>query len=218
MILRSVFILMLVSSCAFAAPDFFGLGHTLYKSGKFSQAAENYEKACALNDARGCSALAEMYDKGDGIDTDMRHATEYYKKACDVSDGRDRKACIVAGLKLTVLGLAYETGSGLDKNTDKAFLSYETACGYECAQGCTNLGRTHENGIGTQKSYMQAAQSYQKACSLGDGNGCYALGRLFELGLGVKPDMGYTKKYYAKACILKIKDACDAIKRIKSGQ
>ncbi|WP_423785804.1 hypothetical protein [Helicobacter pylori] len=42
------------------------------------------KKACKLNDAKGCYALAALYNEAKGVAKDEKQMTESLKKACEL--------------------------------------------------------------------------------------------------------------------------------------
>ncbi len=66
------------------------LGIKSYEKQDFSKAKGYFEKACDLNNGRGCATLGDLYDDGKGVEKDLTKATYFYSKACKLGD---RKAC-----------------------------------------------------------------------------------------------------------------------------
>ncbi|KNE03829.1 tetratricopeptide repeat protein [Helicobacter pylori] len=60
------------------------LGITIYTDKDFTRAKEYFEKACELNDAKGCYALAAFYNEAKGVAKDEKQMTESLKKACEL--------------------------------------------------------------------------------------------------------------------------------------
>lgn len=96
------------------------------------------------------------------------------------------------------LGLAYETGKGVEKSEAKMIEMYNKAvkAGYNwCAY---HLGQHYEH----TKNYDLALNSYIQ-CSSNDGtfrsNAFYAIGNLYEQGLGVQSSISDAVKYYLKS-------------------
>ena len=214
-LILSLLTIFFVFSEGYCAADFYGLGKSLYDSGKYEQSAEIFEKSCYYGDSKGCFALAEMYDKEKGIDKDPQKALIFYQKACEHGFNNDNNSCTITGLKYTLLGLSFETGTGFEPNLEKAAEAYRQACRYDNGQGCTNLGRMFEHGVSVQKSPFQASQLYHKGCELNDGMGCYNLAIQFEQGHGVKKDLAKYARYLRISCDLKYQPACEEINSVR---
>ena len=84
------------------------------------------------------------------------------------------------------VGLMYEQGLGINKNTKEAVYWYNESAiqGNSAAQ--FNLGVCYENGIGTTVDFKKANEWYRKASVQGDGMAVGNLGMLFIRGQGVK--------------------------------
>ncbi len=50
----------------------------------FKKAFEYSAKACELNDAKGCYALAAFYNDGKGVAKNEKQTTENLKKSCEL--------------------------------------------------------------------------------------------------------------------------------------
>jgi TPR repeat protein len=48
------------------------------------RAAQAYQRACDLNDARGCARLGGMYQDGRGVREDRNRADALFRRACDI--------------------------------------------------------------------------------------------------------------------------------------
>ncbi len=68
--------------------ELFNLGMLSYDKQDFSKARKYFEKACGLNNGRGCSNLVRLYRKGEGLEKDLTKAAQFYSKACKLGDQR----------------------------------------------------------------------------------------------------------------------------------
>ncbi len=66
------------------------LGIKSYEKQDFSKARKYFEKACDLNNGRGCSNLGALYYNGDGVKQDSKKAVALFEKACKLGY---KKAC-----------------------------------------------------------------------------------------------------------------------------
>ncbi|MFP6226317.1 tetratricopeptide repeat protein [Helicobacter pylori] len=90
--------------------ELFNLGMLSYDKQDFSKARKYFERACGLNNGRGCGALGVLYEDGQGVEKNLTKATQYFSKACDLKDG--------VGCKR--LWSLYYYGRGVEKNLTKA--------------------------------------------------------------------------------------------------
>lgn len=70
-------------------------GKEAYKRGDYQSALELFERACESKEAEGCSNLASMYDKGEGVKKNKAKAMQLFQKACDSGD---MGICILLGI------------------------------------------------------------------------------------------------------------------------
>ncbi len=66
------------------------LGIKSYEKQDFSKARKYFEKACGLNNGRGCNGLGVLYQDGQRVEKDLTKATYFYSKACKLGY---KKAC-----------------------------------------------------------------------------------------------------------------------------
>ncbi|WQS73491.1 sel1 repeat family protein [Helicobacter pylori] len=68
------------------------LGMLSYDKQDFSKARKYFEKACDLNNGRGCNNLGVLYRDGQGVEKNLTKADQYISKACKLGD---QEACEV---------------------------------------------------------------------------------------------------------------------------
>lgn len=139
---------------------------------KKEKVAKLSQKACDGGDARGCSFLGFLYERGQGVRQDYQKASELFQKACD---GGYALGC-------SNLGYLYERGQGVKTDYQKASEFYQKACNGGNARGCSNLGYLYKNGQGVRQDKSRAKEYLGKACNLGDIYGCGAYNKLNEQG------------------------------------
>ncbi|MGT0049039.1 tetratricopeptide repeat protein [Helicobacter pylori] len=70
--------------------ELFNLGMLSYDKQDFSKARKYFEKACGLNNGRGCNGLGVLYGSGEGVKQDSKKAVALFEKACKLGY---KKAC-----------------------------------------------------------------------------------------------------------------------------
>ncbi|GAA7692638.1 hypothetical protein JP0153_06150 [Helicobacter pylori] len=100
------------------------------------------------------------YDK-----QDFSKARKYFEKACDLNNSGGCGA----------LGMMYENGRGVEKNSKKAAQLYSKACDLKDGCGCSFLGGLYYNGDGVKQDSKKAATLFEKACKLGNQLACEML-------------------------------------------
>ncbi|GAA8307301.1 hypothetical protein HpNP137_04880 [Helicobacter pylori] len=118
------------------------LGMLSYDKQDFSKARKYFERACGLNNGRGCNNLGVLYRDGQGVEKNLTKAAQFYSKACELKDGRGCSA----------LGMLYENDQGVEKNLTKAAQFYSKACDLNISRGCGALGVLYYNGQGVEKT------------------------------------------------------------------
>ena len=78
-----VVLLVVLFSIGFSK-DLVELGKEADEKGDYQKAAELWQKACDSGEARGCSNLGFLYEKGQGVKQNFSTAKQYYGKACDL--------------------------------------------------------------------------------------------------------------------------------------
>ncbi len=106
------------------------LGIKSYEKQDFSKARKYFERACGLNNGRGCDALGRLYYYGRGVEKNLTRAAQFHSKACNLNNGDG--GCFN-------LGLLYEYGQGVEKNLIKAAQFYSKACKLEFQLACEML-------------------------------------------------------------------------------
>ncbi len=121
---------------------------------------EKYKEALPLAISGNADAqydLAEMLERGRGVNKDLAEAFKWYSKSAE--QGNTKAAFRT--------GLAYLKGYGVEKNTESAlkWLQLASDRGYERAN--YYLGVMYEKGDGVSVNYTRALSHYKKALSAG---------------------------------------------------
>lgn len=119
------------------------LGNVSGKVEDFIRGRKYIEKACELNDGRGCYWLGEFHKSGGGtVKKDLKKAIQYYVKACELNE-------MFGCLSLV---------SNSQINKQKLFQYLSKACELNSGNGCRFLGDFYENGKYVKKDLRKAAQ------------------------------------------------------------
>ena len=106
------------------------------ESNSYTDAFRYCEKACNLDNGRGCNGLGFLYYTGNGVRQNYQQAKIYFEKACNLDDGF---AC-------SKLGVLYVTGKGVREDYQQAKTYFEKACNLDDGGGCVNLGFLYAKG------------------------------------------------------------------------
>ena len=101
----------------------------------YIEAANYYGKACDNGYVGGCSALAFMYEEGQGVKQDYAKAVKLYAKACE---GYSFKGCHRSGIM-------YKNGSG---GTEQNFLKAKGFFTKACVDGDPRAPEIYEELFG----------------------------------------------------------------------
>ncbi|WRD63354.1 sel1 repeat family protein [Helicobacter pylori] len=105
------------------------LGIKSYEKQDFSKARKYFEKACDLNNGRGCSNLGVLYQNGQGVEKYLTKAAYLYSRACEL---KDCWGC-------SFLGALYYNGDGVKQDSKKAVALFEKACKLGYKKACEML-------------------------------------------------------------------------------
>jgi len=124
---------------------------------------------------------------------ELQQVVELLKKCLQ----RDASAC-------HDVGVAYETGYGVDKDYNQAVQKYRAACAIS-AKFCNNLGVFYEKGWAVAQNYGEAGRLYHTSCSAGSALACLNLGELYKHNRIYERDpflgnRGAARIYFSKAC------------------
>ncbi|WP_240443881.1 tetratricopeptide repeat protein [Helicobacter pylori] len=98
--------------------ELLNLGIKNYEKQDFSKARKYFEKACDLNNGRGCNGLGFLYENGRGVEKNSKKAAYLYSRACELKDGGGCGA----------LGGLYYNGDGVKQDSKKAAALFEKTC------------------------------------------------------------------------------------------
>lgn len=170
-------------------------------------AAKLLASACDGGDMAQCVALADLLERGAGIDRDLPRARALRKRACDAKHGG---AC-------SALAGMWQKGIGGERGKSRALALYAAACELDEPDACLSLARAHATGeIGEADMAAhyelsgKAAKLYGPACEAGDAHACHVLGSLHRQGGGVREDRALGIALQKRACEAGYGAACIA--------
>ena len=120
---------------------------------------------------------------------DYSRAVYWYKKAAEQEDVEAQYN----------LGVCYENGYGVTKDTEQAFYWYNKSAEQGYAQAQCNLGYRYANGYGVAKDIEQAFSWYKKSAEQGVKEAQYSLGGFYKNGYGVEKDIERAFYWYNKS-------------------
>jgi TPR repeat protein len=128
-----------------------------------ANAASVAQRACeASADARACSAVGWMRERGSVLARDEKLAAELYQKACD---GGQSSAC-------ERLGKLYLAGTGVGADDVTALNLFRKACNDARSDACTDLATMYCMGRGVPRDPPRSTALIQQACHAGDRAAC----------------------------------------------
>lgn len=106
-----------------------------------------------------------------------------------------------SGHSCTAIGLFYEHGLGVVKDTTRAVSYYELGCNYGHADACGLLAALIVEGDGAPKDDARALRLYMQACDGGGMQACEDLGTHYESGtLGLPRDLARARQLFTRSC------------------
>ena len=158
----------------------------------YAKALELYELAAERGSVLGMEAAGHYYrlnyvneDEGNGA-----KAVEYFQKAIERNSNYSR----------VELALCHETGTGTEKNYQKAFDLYEQAAqnGYPFAN--LKMAYYYEDGlIGEKEDLAKALENFQKAADNDLAEGMYNVGRFYRYAVGLPENPQLAIENFLKA-------------------
>jgi len=94
----------------------------------------------------------------------------------------------------------YLMGQTVPKDTARARMLAEKACGAGDQIGCFNLGYMYSHGVEMKQDFAKAGELYQGACGAGIMDACYNIGEFEELGQGREQSLERAMAQYKTVC------------------
>lgn len=176
----------------------------------YAQAAEWYAKAAQQGHPAAQNRLAQQLFEGLGVAQDAEAALTWFARAAESGGAQyqfdyataleaTRRVAQAAQVYLmaadqghleaqTSLGVLYQNGQGVPKDSERARALYEGPAGAGLARAQNNLGLLYVRGDGVEQNYERAAQLFQLAAEQGMYTAMTNLGVMYENGFGVARD------------------------------
>ena len=140
-------------------------------------------------DAKFQYAYGVCYEKGWGVEQDLKEALAWYNKAAEQKNGPAYNS----------LGNFYRMGSGVKPDPVKAFEWYQKGVAEKDVQAMLNLGNCYYYGMGTEKDDKTAVKWWKEAADAGNAYAQAQMGDSYYYGLGVEKDLAKAIEYYTPA-------------------
>lgn len=161
------------------------------RSARDQRSSPELERACSGGDAPACVVLGNRRRTQGAA-----RVLPLFQQACDqgFSDG------------CAELGLLYELGREVQRDSDQARTLFKRACDSRSALGCSRLAalllRDPQHSLADAVGYSEAG------CSAGAGLGCANLGIMHKNGDGVPRDLKRANELFRSACKLEFGPGC----------
>ena len=129
-------------------------------------------------DAQAQANLGLMYNIGDGVKQDYKHAYYWYEKAAAQGNVNSQFN----------IGSLYNNGDGVKQDYKQTAFWYEKAAAQGDAEAQVSLGLMYYNGEGFTQDYKKAAYWYEKAAAQGYADAQVLFGSMYYYGQGVTQD------------------------------
>lgn len=143
----------------------------------YAQAAQLYEQAAGLGQAKAALYLADMHHKGIGMPKDIAAAKRWYQRASDLGDAD----------ATTKIGWLYYSGEGGEQNFAEALRWYRKGAEQGSPAAIYNVGVIYANGDGVPADLELARQWYQKAADKGEKNAIAKLAKMAPAAPAAQP-------------------------------
>ena len=140
-------------------------------------------------DAKYQYAYGVCYEKGWGVEQDLKQALTWYNKAAAQENGPAYNS----------LGNFYREGSGVKADPKKAFEYYQKGAGEKDAQAMLNLGNCYFYGMGVEKDEKTAVKWWKDAADAGNVYAISQMGDCYLYGIGTEKDLTKTVEYLTQA-------------------
>jgi TPR repeat protein len=177
-------------------------GVSYFEKNDYAKALELLYESASLGYSNAQFKLADCYQNGYGMPTDIKKAIEWYQLSADQDH-------IDAQFNLATI---YRLGDGIEKDYKQAYGLYWKAAQKGDAPSQYYLGRFLQKGLGVEKDAEQAAYWYSVAARNNDAKSIYQLALCYKNGEGVEKNLeiafslyallGTAESFYQQALIL----------------
>lgn len=136
---------------------------------------------------------------------EFAQAADWYRKAAEQGEAKAQYN----------LGMAYDTGKGVEQDYRQAGEWYRKAADKNLAPAQNNLGLLYKQGKGVAQNYVQADFWFRKAALQGYDPAQFNLGLAYRDGQGVQQDLAQAGEWLGKAAALGNEQAKAALKALK---
>lgn len=177
---------------------------TIYSAIKLDheKAFDAFKIACDNGDDNACSAVAELYVSGKGIDKDVKKGLEILNKNVEKENST----------AMLIMSALYIQGVEIEKDYSKALNLGLKACDKGEALACRLVAEMYQNGLGVAVSNEKTFEFFKKSCVESDTSldtgGCVNAGAMLEMGVGTDKNTNEALKMYNTACSLDEKVGC----------
>ena len=140
-------------------------------------------------DAKFQYAYGVCYEKGWGVEQDVKEALVWYRKAAAQDNGP----------AFNSIGNFYRTGTIVNADPKQAFEYYQKGAAEKDAQAMLNLGNCYFYGMGVEKDEKTAVKWWKDAAEAGNAYALAQMGDSYYYGLGVEKDLAKAIEYYTPA-------------------
>lgn len=183
------FFVIFSCSISFAAIADFLQGQDCFRSGDFSCALVEWQKAAAAGDSDALLGLAVMYREGKGVQKDETKAFDWVHKA----GAQGQRLAQLA------LGAMYEEGHHVKRDYAKAVEWYQKAATQKVSEAQEALGRMYLEGKGVKQDDNKAYEWFTKASVQGSSSASQKRSLFYGIGQGVTTDVAKALEWNQKA-------------------
>lgn len=133
-------------------------------------------------------------------------------QACGSVDECSERCAARDGSACTILGMRYEHGMGVTRNTRTAHELIEKACQLDSAQGCIWLAVRLSLGVGCERNERAALDLYEGLCARGHAEGCTRAGIQHIAGRGADASSSHGIGFLKTGCARGDRIACRLLK------
>ena len=140
-------------------------------------------------DAKYQYAYGVCYEKGWGVEQDVKEALAWYRKAADQDNGP----------AFNSIGNFYRTGTIVNADPKQAFEYYQKGAAEKDAQAMLNLGNCYFYGMGVEKDEKTAVKWWKDAADAGNVYAISQMGDCYYYGVGTEKDLTKAVEYLTLA-------------------